>query len=92
MQILMLAVFHTRSHLPRGGLIAFALIGHHHSRDVFPAVEELAEACLGRNLVTTALHPDGETMAILSHGPPEIMLLPMKREKHCIQAPLIPTG
>jgi hypothetical protein len=35
---------------------------------------------------------DVENIAILSHGPPEIMPLPMKREKHCIQAPLIPTG
>jgi hypothetical protein len=86
----MLPVFHTWQELSLGPPITLELISDEHPGYKLAPFEELAEEPLGSRFIPASLHQNIEHMALLIHGPPEIMPLPMNREKHFIQVPFIP--
>jgi hypothetical protein len=88
-EVHVLAVLHARQNLLLGCAIALQLVGNDHSRHVPAPFEELAEELLGRMLVPPALHQDIEHSPVLIHGLPEIMALPIDREKDFIEIPLV---
>jgi hypothetical protein len=88
-QVPVLPMFHRREHLPLRGRIAFQPIGDDHSRDVPTAVEELPKERLGGCFVPVALYQNIEHGTLLIDGPPEVVPLPMNREKDLIQMPLV---
>jgi hypothetical protein len=88
-QVPMLSVFNTRKSLPLRSPIAFQPIGDDHARDVPTPFQQLPKEPLGGCLVAAALHQDIEHRPVLIHGPPEIMALPIDREEHFIQVPLV---
>jgi hypothetical protein len=79
LEIAVLAVLHTGSRVPLGGLIAFELIGDHHSRDVLQALEQLTEELLRRLLVAPTLHQNIVDLAVLIHRPPEVLTIAVGR-------------
>jgi hypothetical protein len=85
----MLTVFHTWENLPLGCAIAFQLIREDHPGDVLQALEQLAKEFLRRLLVPPALHQDVEHVALLIHGPPEIVTLSGDGQKRLIQMPFV---
>jgi hypothetical protein len=89
-QIPVLSMLDAGQDLAHGGTVASQLIRDDHSWDLPQALEQFAEELLGCGLVPTALHQDIEHLAILIHGPPQIMPWPLHRQKHLIQMPPIP--
>jgi hypothetical protein len=89
-QIVVLSMLDTRQELAHGGTVASQLICDDHAWDVPHTLEQFAEECLGGVLVAPALHQNIEYLAMLIHGPPQIMSLPLHRQKDRIQMPLVP--
>jgi hypothetical protein len=85
----MLARFDSWQDLALGSSVALEFVGDDHARDVGPSLEQLAEELLGGALIPAALHQDIQHIAVLIHGPPEIMPLARDRETHLIHMPLV---
>lgn len=88
-QVAVLPVFDARQDLMLGRRIACQPIGDDDPRHVLASFQELAEERLGRVRVPPTLPQDIEHSPVLIHGPPEIMALPIDREEHFIQVPLV---
>jgi hypothetical protein len=89
-QIAVLAMVHTGEELALGGTVALELVRDDHPGSILAALEQLAEEFLCRGLVPPALDQDIKDMAVLIHGPPEIVAGAPDRQKDLIQVPLIP--
>jgi hypothetical protein len=88
-EVAVLAMFHPRQNLPLCGTIALELVRDDHPWGILTSLKELPKELLGRCFVAAALHQDIEHSPVLIHGPPEIMALPIDREEHFIQVPLV---
>jgi hypothetical protein len=88
-EVAVLAMCHTREHLPRGCAIAAEHIRDDDVRDVRHPVQPLAAECLGRLLVSSALHRDSEHVAVLIDRPPQGVALLVDREPHLVHVPRV---
>ena len=88
-EVSMLSVFHARQDLPLGGLVALELVCDDHPRDVRQALEQLAEAFLGRVLVASTLHEDVEDIAVLIDRSPQVLGLAIDLEENFVGVPFI---
>src|SRR5215510_1276212 len=88
-EVTTLPVFHPGQDLPFRRAVALQLVSDDHPWHVLQPLEQLAKKLLRRLLVAATLHQDVEHVIILIHGAPEVMALPIKREKHLIQMPLV---
>jgi hypothetical protein len=78
------------SELALGGSVALEFVSNDHARHVRQALEQLAEELLRGPLVAAALPQDIENVAFLIDGPPQIVMLPLDRQKYLIKVPLVP--
>src|SRR5215471_12911825 len=83
-EIATLAMFHPGQDLPFGRAITLELVRDDHPWHVLQALEQLAKELLRRLLVAAALHQDVEDVVVLIYRAPEIMALPINRQKHFI--------
>jgi hypothetical protein len=83
-QIPVLTMFHTRHHLLLGRAIAAELISDDDSRDIRQPFQQLAEEFLRGCLVPARLDQNIEDIPFLIHGSPEIVALPVDRQKDLI--------
>lgn len=88
-QSLVLPVFDTRKDLAPGRAVAGQFIRDDHARDVLAAFQQLAEKFLRRVLVPPALHENIEDTAVLVNRPPQRGGLPIDRQEHLVQVPLV---
>jgi hypothetical protein len=86
-QIAVLPMFHTGQDLPLGRAITRPLIREHDTRHIHQALEQLADERLGSLCVPTTLDQNVEDVAVLIHGPPEIMALPIDGGKDFVHLP-----
>lgn len=84
-----LPVLHTLEHLPLRGAIAVQLVGDHHLWDVLASVEALPAELLGCRLIPSALPQDIAHVTVLLHRPPQLMALPIDRQKDLIEMPRV---
>ena len=80
----MLTVFHSRQDLALGGAIAGPLVGDDNPWNIAAALKQFAEEALGRSLVTLGGYKDIENIAVLIHGPPEVMGLAIDFEENLV--------
>jgi hypothetical protein len=88
-EIVLLAMVHTREHLPLGGTIAAELICDDAPREIGQALQQLAEASLRRVRVSPTSHQDVEHVAVSIDGPPEIVPFAVDAEKDFDEVPRI---
>jgi hypothetical protein len=88
-QVAMLPMLDTGQEVPLRRAVAFQLIGDEHPWYVGQALEQLPEELLGRMLIPPTLHQNIEHLAVLIHGPPEVMSLATDREEHLVEVPLV---
>jgi len=88
-EVSVLAVFHARQDLALRCAITFQLVRNDHPWYVGQALEQLAEEFLRGLLVSTALHETIQPVAVLIHGPPQIMTFLIDREKDLVSVPLV---
>jgi hypothetical protein len=82
-------MFHTGQELPLRRAITPELIRDDHPGHVHEALEQLAKKFLRCGLVPPVLHQNIQHMAVLIHGPPEIMAPPLNGQKDFVQMPFI---
>jgi hypothetical protein len=75
--------------LPLGRAIALALIGDDDAWHVLPPLEERTTDLLRRVLVAAALHQAVEAVVVWSDGAPQVLALPVERQKHVVQVPCV---
>jgi hypothetical protein len=85
-----LALFHPGQDVPLGRAVALQLIRNAHARDIPQALEQFAKDLLGGVLVAATRPPEVEHVISLSHGAPQVMALPMNRQTHRVEVPLVP--
>src|SRR5215831_4568222 len=83
-EITTLPVFHPGQELALGGTVALQLIRNKHARDIPQALEQLTKELLGGLLVAATLHQDVEHVVVLIHGTPQVMALPVDRQKDLV--------
>ena len=88
-QVAVLPVFGPREERSLRRTIAFALIRDHPPRHIVVALEELAEARLGRVRVPSALHQDIQHIPILIPRSPEVVAFAIDREENFIEMPRV---
>jgi hypothetical protein len=84
-----LAVLHTREHLPLRRAVAVQLIRDDHARYIPQPLEEFAEERLRRVLVPTTLGEHIQDLAIVVEGPPQGMPFALDRQKDLIKVPFV---
>jgi hypothetical protein len=89
-KIAMLPMFHARQHLSLRRAMAFQLVCDEHPWDIGYALEQLPEESLSGVLVPPPLYENIQNIAVLIHGPPQIVAFAIDREKNLIQVPCIP--
>jgi hypothetical protein len=89
-EVPVLAVFHAGQHLPLRGRIAFQPVGDNDSRDVPTGFKQLPKKLLGGCFVAATSYQNIENMALLIDRPPEVVPLPVNREKDLIEMPRVP--
>jgi hypothetical protein len=89
-EITALAVLHAREALALRDTVALPCIGDNDPWDVLTPVEQRAEALLRGLFIAPALHQNIEDIVVLVHRPPHVMALPIHRQKHLSQVPLVP--
>jgi hypothetical protein len=88
-EVAVLPMVHTGQDLTLGGAVALELIRDDDTRDVLAPLQQLPEESLRGFLVSPALHENIEDMAVLIHGPPEVVPLATDREEDLVQVPFI---
>jgi hypothetical protein len=78
-QIAVPPVFDARQDLPLGSAIALQLIGDDPAWDARVSFEELAEKVLRGRLIAPALDKNIHDVAVLIHGSPQAVALPIYR-------------
>src|ERR1700757_3660998 len=89
-QIATLAVCDPGQDLALRRAVALQLIRDDDPRYVLQALEQLAEKLLRRVLIAPALHQNVEHVIVLIHCTPQVMALPVNRQKDLVQVPLVP--
>ena len=69
--------------------VALQLVRNDDPRHILQALQQLAEKLLRCLLVTSALYQDIEHVIVLIHGAPQVMALPIDRQKHLVEVPLV---
>jgi hypothetical protein len=90
-QAFVLPMLHAREDLAFRRSITPQFIGDNHTWDVLELFEELPKKAFRRLLVSSALDKDIQHIAILVHGPPEIVRFPVDLQVHFIQVPCVAT-
>ena len=85
-----LAMLHPGQDLTLRRAIALQLLGDDHPWHVLQTLEQRAKKLLRRVRIAPALHQNVEDIIVLVHRTPERMALPVDRQKHFIQVPLVP--
>src|SRR6516162_7688405 len=85
-----LAVFDPRQDLALRRAVALALLGDDHPWHVLQTLEQRAKKLLRRVRIAPALHQNVEDIIVLVHRTPERMALPVDRQKHLVEVPLVP--
>src|SRR5262245_7373947 len=88
-EIATLAVFDPRQDLALRRAVALELIRDDHPWHVLQPLKQLAKELLRRVLVAAALHQNVEDVVVLVDSAPQVMALPVDRQKHFIQVPLV---
>src|SRR4029450_2126781 len=88
-EIATLAMLHPGQDVPFGRAVALQLIRNDHARDIPQALEQLAKELLGRVLVAAALHQNVEDVILLVDSAPQVMALPVDRQKDLVQVPFV---
>jgi len=70
-------------------IITSEFIGDQPSRFTSLAFEKTAEKAFSRTLIATTLHENINAIAILIHGPPQILALPLNGDKDFVDMPRI---
>src|SRR5262245_12870261 len=89
-QITTLAVFDAGQDLALGRAVALELIGDDHPWYILEPLEQLTKKLLRRLFVASALHQNVEHVIVLIHCTPQVMALPVNRQKDLVQVPLVP--
>src|SRR5262249_8565550 len=89
-EVTTLPVFDPRQDLPFRRAVALQLIRNDHPWHVLEPLEQLTKELLRRLLVAATLHEDIEHVIVLIHGAPQVMTLPVNRQKDLVQVPLVP--
>jgi hypothetical protein len=88
-EIAVLPMLDTGQDFPLRRAIALELVRDGHPWHIGQALEQLAEELLGGGLVPARLDQDIEDVAVLIHGPPQIVAGTIDGEEHLIQVLLI---
>src|SRR5262249_2540838 len=88
-EVTTLPVFDPRQDLALGRAVALELIRNDDPRHVLEALEQLAEKLLRRLLIAPALHRDIEHMIVLIDGAPQVIALPVDRQKDLVKMPFV---
>ncbi len=83
----LIEVFHGRHDRAVRGGVALEFVGHQPSWFTALAFEEMAKEAFGRLFISPMLHENINRVAVLVHGPPQIVLLPLNRDKDFIKVP-----
>src|SRR5438132_10677765 len=89
-EIATLPVFDPRQDLPLRRPVALQLIRDDDPWHVLEPLQKLAEKLLRRVLIAPALHKDIEHIIVLIHRAPQVMALPVDRQKDLVEVPLVP--
>ena len=85
-----LTVFHPGQDLPLRRAVALQFVCNDDAGHVLEPLEQLTKELLRRLLVAATLHQDVEHVIVLIHGAPQVMALPIDRQKHLVEVPLVP--
>src|SRR5215471_9994548 len=83
-EVTTLPVFHPGQALPFRRAVALQLIRNEHPWHVLEPLEQLTKELLRRRLVAATLHQDVEHVIVLIHGAPQVMTLPVHRQKDLV--------
>src|SRR5262245_13369368 len=89
LEVTTLPAFHPAQDPPFRRAVAFQLIRNDHPWHVLESTEQLTKELLRRLLVAATLHQDVEHVIILIHGTPQVMALPVNRQKDLVQVPFV---
>ena len=89
-EIATLAVFDPGQDLALRRAVALQLIRDDDPRYIPQALEQLAKALLRRVLIAPALDQNVEDVVVLVDSAPQVMVLPVDRQKHLVEVPLVP--
>lgn len=84
-----LAVSDVRQELSAGSAITAKTIGHNQTGSVVQAFQQLAKKACGRTLIPMLLNENIKHVTVLVHCTPEIVTLPLNRDKDLVEAPRI---
>src|SRR5215475_2447075 len=88
-EIATLTVFDLRQDLALRRTVALQLIRDDDPWHVLEPLQKLAEKLLRRLLIASALHEDIEHVIVLIDSAPQVMALPVDRQKHLVQVPFV---
>src|SRR5262249_40222822 len=89
-EVATLAMLHPGQDLALRCAVALELIGDNHAWHVLQSLEQLAKELLRRLLIAATLPQDVEHVIVLVNSAPQVMALPVDRQKHLVQVPLVP--
>src|SRR5262249_44494287 len=89
-EIATLTVFDPGQDLALGRAVALELIRNDHAWHVLQSLEQLAKELLRCVLIAPALDQNVEDVVVLVDSAPQVMALPVDRQKHLVEVPLIP--
>src|SRR5262249_43521662 len=89
-EVAALPMFDPGQDLPLRRPVALQLIRDDHAWHVLEPLEQLAEKLLCRVLIAPALHEDVEHVIVLIDRAPQVMALPVDRQKDLVEVPLVP--
>ena len=81
------AVDHGRHHGAAGRGVAAEFVGDQSPRDTALSFQQLAEEPDGRPPIAPGLDQDVDHVAVLVHGPPQILLPPLDLDEYLVQMP-----
>jgi len=84
-----LAVAEAGQELSAGSAIAAQPIGHNETGNVAQAFQQLAKKACGRTLIPVLLYENIKHVTILVHCPPEVVTLPLNRDKDFVEMPRV---
>src|SRR4051812_36043112 len=88
-EIATLAMLHPGQDFPFGRAVALELIRNDDPLDIPQTLDKLAKKLLRRLLIAAALHQDIDDVVVLIDSAPQVMALPVDRQKHLVQVPLV---
>ena len=83
-EITTLAMLDAGQNLAFGGTVALQHVRDDDAGNVHEALEQLAKKLLGRLRVAPALHQNIQHVIVLVHSTPQVMALPVDRQKQVV--------